>query len=48
MGNKYRINYRQYDEFCGYEYQTEWLILALCKFINVRFKYELVNFSYRK
>ncbi|HBJ1650935.1 TPA: hypothetical protein LA460_000154 [Clostridium botulinum] len=48
MGNKYRISYRQYDEMCGCEYQTNRFFLAICKFINVRFKYELVDFSYRK
>lgn len=48
MGNKYRISYRQYEDMCGEEYQTGWFILAICKLINLRFKYELVDFSYRK
>lgn len=48
MGSKYTINYRQYDEYCGYEYQTKWLIVAIYKFIKIRMKYELVDFSYRK
>lgn len=48
MGSKYRINYRQYNDKCGYEFQTKWLILAICKFIKLRIKYELVDFSYRK
>lgn len=48
MGNNYRINYKQYDDICSYEYQTKWLVLAICKFIKIRFKYELVDFSYRK
>ena len=48
MGSKYRIDYRQYDDVCSYEYQTRWLVLAIYKLIKIRFKYELVNFSYRK
>lgn len=48
MSNKYRINYRQYDDICGYEYQTKWLVMAICKFIKLRFKYELIDLSYRK
>lgn len=48
MGSKYRINYKQYNDICGYEYQTKWLVVAIYKFIKTRIKYELVDFSYRK
>ena len=48
MSTKYRINCRQYDDICGCEYQTKWLVLAVFKFIKLRFKYELVDLSYRK
>lgn len=48
MGNKYRIEYRQYkDKYC-YEYQTSSLITALVKLIVVITKYELVDFMYRR
>ena len=48
MSTKYRINYRQYDDICGYEYQTKWLVLAIYKSIKLKFKYELVALVYRK
>lgn len=48
MSAKYRINYRQYDDICGCEYQTKWLVLTVFKFIKLKFKYELVDLSYRK
>lgn len=48
MGSKYRISYKQYDDLCFYEYQTRWLIAAVFKFVKLRFKYELVDFVYKK
>lgn len=48
MGNKYRIEYRQYKDKCCYEYQTSSLIAALVKLIVVITKYELVDFMYRR
>lgn len=48
MGLHYRINYRQYDDMLCKEYQTNNLICAIYKLIALRFKYELVDFSYRK
>lgn len=48
MGDKYRINYRQYNDRLSCEYQTKWFIVAIVKFTLLRIKYELVDFSYRK
>lgn len=48
MGSRYRINYRQYDDIVGYEYQTKWLVAAIVKLIVLRIKYELVDFTYRR
>lgn len=47
MGSKYRINYKQYNDKFGYEYQTNWFVIAIVKFALIRMKYEIVDFSYR-
>lgn len=49
MMSKYIIIFKNYDSpFWDGSYKTEWLVLALIKFIKYRSKYDSVEFNYRK
>lgn len=48
MGTKYKIIYMKRGDVSSYEYQTKYFISAICKFIKLRIKYDLVDLSYRK
>ena len=48
MGSKYSIVYSNYEDKFSHEYQTQWLIKAIIKFIYVRLKYNSAGIQYRK
>lgn len=47
MCSRYMILYKNYEDACYQSYHSRWLVLALCKYVVYRCRYESVDLQYR-